>query len=103
MDPLTIIAIASLFAATAELLYVLYLILDDLLNWFRDTSKVRVSWKDDLWFDTIDKLENGNYRVIQGIIDPRTEELVKGRVIQSKKIDKRLEDAHRGKEIVIWD
>lgn len=103
MDPVTIMAIASLLAATAQVLYVLYLIFDDLLNWFRDTSKARISWKDDLWFDTMDKLENGNYRVIQGIINPKTEKLVKGVVRETKKIDKRLEDAHRGKEIVIWD
>jgi hypothetical protein len=74
-----------------------------IVKWFRSRSEIKEADKANIAFTIKQKCNNGDYKVVQGIFNKRTENIVDGLVYQSKKIDSKLDEVHANKELVIYE
>ena len=75
---------------------------NDIVNWFRERSRIKASDRQNIAFTLKKKMSDGDFTVVQGIFNDRTEQIVEGRKMVSSKIDPELESAHGGRELAIY-
>lgn len=78
----------------ASLLAVAFLTLQEIMNWFSQHYNILHKNKDNVAFTIKDKLENGNYQVVQGIFNDRTGNVIEERTIETEAIDEELKQIH---------
>ena len=100
--PLLIPILAAVGAVALAAVVVAIVMWKDILSWFQSRNALQTSDKDHVAFTLKEKLEAGKFKVIQGIFNQRTNTLVDGQALQSKKLDTELELAHRGEELVLY-
>ncbi|HYO71811.1 MAG TPA: hypothetical protein VEU33_37615 [Archangium sp.] len=97
--------IGLILAAAAALAVVILAIVyfDDIVKWFRSRNDIKTADKDNIAFTIKQKMSSGNYRVVQGIFNKETDQLVDGQVMQTNKVDDKLNEVHGNEELVIYD
>jgi len=90
-----------------SLLTIAFLTYEEIMNWFEENLDTLYSNKNYLAFTIQDNLDNGNYKVVQGVLDPRNDNIIDGRVVEAEEIDDDLLEIHEEYEdengIVIYD
>ena len=77
-----------------SLVTVAFLTLQEIMDWFSQHFNVLQKNKDNLAFSIRDKLDNGNYQIVQGIFNDRTGDVIEERNIETEEIDRELEQTH---------
>lgn len=90
-------------ASTNIVVFIAYLSIKEVINWFRNKSVIKKADKDNIAFTLQSKLESGNYKTVQGIFNIRTNDIKDGRIIESEKIDSEVKDIHTNNELVIYE
>ena len=98
--PLLPIIIAAIIGLTVVILAIIYY--DEIIRWFQSRNDIKEADKDNIAFTIKKRLETGDYKVVQGIFNKRTEDLVDGHAMQSETLDEELEQVHSGHELVIY-
>ena len=99
---LPLIAILLGLAATAAVIYLICLFWDNIVEWFRNRNNIKNSSRDNIAFTLQKKLDNGNYKTVQGIFNQNTHEMVDKQVIEHEQMDNQLAQTHRGQELVVY-
>jgi hypothetical protein len=81
---------------------------DRIIGWFRNKQDLKEEDRDNIAFTVNQALANGNYSVVQGIFNTRTNELAGlntdgGQKYEAEKIDDKLKEAHEGKDLLIYE
>jgi hypothetical protein len=97
--------IALILAAAASLTVVVLAIVyyQDIVKWFRTRNDIKEADKDNIAFTIKDLTENGDFKIVQGIFNKRTETVVDGQVIQAKDVDADLVATHGNKKLVVYE
>ena len=97
--------IVTILAAVALLAVVVVAIIyyDDIIEWFRTRNDIKEADKDNIAFTIREKIETGDYKVVQGIFNKRTNDLVEGHAMKTKKLDSEFEQIHADNELVIYE
>ncbi len=105
MDPITVslLIAASVMLAGAAVVFIAYLTYNFIVNWFRNRSAIKEQDKDNIAFTIKEAMQSGNYKVIQGIFNTRTEEFVESQVIETKELDNDLNYLHSDTKLVLYD
>ena len=103
MEPFTLIAIILGATVGLGLVVVTIIYWDDIINWFQSRNSLKAADRDNLAFTLKQKLATGDYKVVQGIFNTRTEQLLDGRVMQAKSLDYQFDREHRNKELVFYE
>lgn len=101
--PLPLFFLVAAAAATLAVVVLAILHYDKVIAWFTSRNAIKEADKDNLAVTIKTKLDNGNYKVVQGIFNTRSEKFVDGQVIHAQKIDQRLDDLHGDEELVVYD
>ncbi len=99
MDPITIIIGLKLIALVVALFLLTYQLI---LDWFQQNEELVASDIDNIGVTLKELYQTGNYKVVQGVFNTRTNTVVTGRKIQAQKIDQALDEKHRNQELVIY-
>ncbi len=99
--PLIAIIIAAAVALAVFALAILYW--DEIVGWFQSRNDIKDQDANNIAFTIKEKMATGEYNVVQGIFNKRTEEVVEGRKIRAEKLDKQTAAAHNGQDLVIYE
>jgi len=90
-----------------SLIAIAFLYYEEIMDWFEENLDTLHSNKNNLAFTITDMLDNGNYKVIQGIYNTRNDEIIEGRGVEAEEIDEELLEVHEEYEdengIVIYE
>lgn len=75
---------------------------DRILSWFQTRMRLKMENPDALGFSMQEKMSNGSYQTVYGIINPRTQQVIDCEVVRSDRVDKPIADMHRNDEMVIF-
>jgi hypothetical protein len=100
---LPLIAVIGAACAGLGLIVLVVLKWQQIVDWFRGKRKLKESDKANIAFTIKNAQETGNYNVVQGIFNTDSGEVLDGQKYQAKQISEELEDAHRGKDLVIYE
>jgi len=89
-------------AAIAAVVFVAYLFWDDFVDWFRQFSTAVESNPNLMAISVAESMQSGNYKVVQGIYNKKTEKMVDARRIVSKDIDEQLKQTHSDSKVVVY-
>jgi hypothetical protein len=104
MEPITItLIVAAAMMAGAAVVVIAYLTYNFIVNWFRNRSAIQEQDKDNIAFTIKENLQSGNYTVVQGIFNRRTEELVDSQVIETKELDNKMSEIHSENKMVLYN
>lgn len=73
-----------------------------LVQWFQKYRNTIIN-KEQLAFTLQEKLGSGQYKTVQGIFNPASQQVTDARNIESNQIDARVRDAHRNEPLVTWE
>lgn len=101
MEPISMILLGLLLGgAAATGIYIAYLTLTEVLDWFR--SRMYLMRSPDVVATTIvDLLDSGDYETVQGVFNTRTQQWVESRTVKSDRISSDLAYVHRTDRVVI--
>ncbi|ABK97806.1 hypothetical protein [Pelobacter propionicus] len=88
--------------AALALVTIAYLNWDRIVGWLQSRAQVITQGKDRVGFSLVDRLQNGNYRTVYGIINRRSGLLLDGEAVTSRTIDAQTAAEHRNGEILIY-
>jgi hypothetical protein len=74
----------------------------DIVEWFQNRTALKQADRDNIAVTLKEQLASGEYRVVQGIFNTRTEAVVDGQVLKSNKIDQQTEEVHRNNNLVVY-
>lgn len=103
VDIIKLIGLIIAAAGTITVIVVAIIHYKEIIAWFQKRNDLKVADKENIAFTLKQKLETGDYKVIQGIFNQRTEDILEGRAMQSEKLDQEFEEAHEGKELLIYE
>jgi hypothetical protein len=75
----------------------------DIKNWFQGRNDIKEADAANIAFTIKAAFESGNYKVVQGIFNTESEELVEGRAMETSRLDPKFEQVHADKELVIYE
>jgi hypothetical protein len=101
--PIPLIALILAGAAALAVVVLAIVYYDDIIAWFRARNDIKVRDKNNVAFTIKQKMDNGEYKLVQGIFNKRTEQVVDGQVVQTKMVDERLADVHGQNELVLYE
>jgi hypothetical protein len=84
------------------LVTIAYLNWDRIVGWLKSRSHLIMRDQNRVGFSLVDRLENGNYRTVYGIINRRTGLLLDGEAVVSQSIDAQTAAEHCNGEILIY-
>ncbi len=93
-----IAAVAGLALAVVAIVY-----WDDIVNWFQSRNNLKVADRDTIAFTIKEKLASGEFTVVQGIFNQRTEKILDGRKMRTKALDSQFDRAHKDQDLVIYE
>lgn len=99
MDPITIILALKLIALVVALFLLTYQLV---IDWFQEREELVESDIDNIAVTLKELYQTGNYKIVQGVFNTRTNEVVTGRKIHAQKIDQPLDEKHRDQQLVIY-
>ncbi|MCK5800064.1 MAG: hypothetical protein KAI47_22895 [Deltaproteobacteria bacterium] len=76
---------------------------DAIIDWFASRNAIKMADKANIAFTLKEKLDSGNYKVVQGIFNKRDEQIVDSRAVNSASMDKKIMHAHRHNELVLYE
>ncbi len=96
--------LAALSAASVAALFFALLYWNELVSWFRQPEVKKAQKAPNTIAFTIKQAkENGDVRIVQGIFDEQSEEVVgQARDITAEQVDEQITQAHDGKTLVIY-
>lgn len=100
--PLLIPIILKAVAALAVVMFVA-ISFDEIVQWFRSRNGIKEADKDNIAITIKQRLDNGEFRVVQGIFNKRTDALAEARVMQARQLDPAFENVHRDTELVVYE
>jgi len=100
--PLPIIALVLGTIGALGTIALLCIYWSDIVEWFQNRSALKEADRDHIAVTLKDQLASGEYRVVQGIFNTRTETVVDGQVLQSNELDEQTEAAHRDSNLVVY-
>jgi hypothetical protein len=105
MDPITIsiLVAATVFLAGAVVVFIAYLTYNFIVNWFRKRSAIKEEDKANIAFTIKETLDSGNYKLVQGIFNTSTEEIVDYQVIETEELDNDLDEIHSDNELALYN
>lgn len=104
MDPITIgIIMAAVLAISTAVVFIAYLTYNLIVNWFRNRFDIKEQDKDNIAFTIKENLESGNYKIVQGVFNTRTEEIVDSQVIETEELDNELDEIHSDLPLVVYN
>ena len=71
------------------------------LNFF--AGRQRIKNKDEVAFTLKEKLSTGNVKVVQGIFDKTSNEVVDGVEYNAKRLDNTLSNYHKNNDVVVYE
>jgi len=86
-----------------KLIVLVKLLFSRIISWFREREALVKEDADNLAFTIKQSLENGKVKFVQGIFNKKTNEIKDAEQFEAEKLDKKLEDAHRGQDLVIYN
>lgn len=93
-------AIGGLIGAAAASVYLLYR--DQLVQWFQERFLHRRKDPQEVAFSLKERLNNGEYKVVQGIFNQETEQVQDAKVWNAHELDAQLQQVHAHDELVVW-
>lgn len=92
---------AAVVAIAATVVAIVYW--DDIVNWFRNRSRLVQEDEARIAFTLQERLKNGNYKTVQGIFDTDANAVVEGRAMESRKVDETLEACHADSALIVYE
>ena len=93
-----------LAAAVGLTIFVLTMIYyHDIIEWFQSREDLVGRDKDNIAFTIKQRLKKGQYKVVQGVFNKGTDRVVTGKVMKSKKLDRKLADVHESDDLAIYN
>jgi hypothetical protein len=74
-----------------------------IIDWFRGKRTLKESDKGNIAFTIKNAQETGNFEVVQGIFNTDSEEVLDGQKYKAKELEDKLEQVHKGKDLVIYE
>lgn len=102
MDPLTIAAVIAAFKVITLVAVLFLLTYQLIIDWFQENEALVQSDIDNIAITLKELYQAGNYRIVQGVFNTRTNEVVTGRKIHSQRIDQALDEKHQDHQLVIY-
>ncbi|GIM91711.1 hypothetical protein [Paractinoplanes toevensis] len=99
--PIIFAILAAVAAVTAVIVAIIYY--DEVIDWFRNRNSLKESDRDAVGITVKQRLEDGNYNLVQGIFNKREDRLMDARVVKTKAFDEKLENLHRYDDLVIYE
>ena len=76
--------------------------IDSIIDWFREQLGHRHS-SNRLAVTVLQSLKKGDYQVVQGIFNSKTQQYESQRVVEAGQIDQRFVAAHNEQGIAVWE
>lgn len=109
-DPITIAIIIKALAAwgataavVSTVIYIAYLTLNEILNWFHSHRHLSASDRNLVGVTIKEAMQNGKYSIVQGVFNKGTNKMVESRRINADRIDDALARKHTYQKRVIYD
>jgi hypothetical protein len=105
-DPITIAILLKIFgviAGTAAVASIVILTIDEILNWFKNHRNLAVSDFNNVGVTIKEAMHNGNFVVVQGVFNKRTNSMVASRKIEAKQLDSELMRRHSRERVVEYN
>lgn len=99
-DPISIAIALKVVTLIIALLIITYQLI---LDWFQENEELVDSDMDNIAVTVKELFATGNYAVVQGVFNTRTDRVVAGRKLQAKKVDNQVEALHRDKVLVVYN
>lgn len=103
LETLFWISIITAGAVGLGIVVITYLVIKEVVDWFRSKSRLKQADKKNIAFTLVDKIRKGEYKTVQGIFNTRKNKVEEGRVIKSEAVDSEIENLHRDNELVIYE
>ena len=103
--PFPVIVIMSLKALAAYIVVgaiIALLTYPMIVNWFRERTALKLQDRKNIAFTLQQRVNNGNFKTVQGIFNTQSNNLLDSKGYQSKEIDSELAGIHRGEEVVVY-
>jgi hypothetical protein len=100
IDPISIAIAFKVIALIIALLLITYQLI---LDWFQENEELVNSDADNIGVTVKELFDAGNYTLVQGVFNTRTDKVVAGRKLQSKKVDDQVAALHRDKVLVVYN
>lgn len=99
--PLLLVGLAALVLTAIAVTVLKW---DTVIEWFTGyKKKVSLQDKNDLGFTTAKKMENGEYKVVQGVFNQKTNKVKDATAYEAKELDKEMSKFHEKDELVIYE
>ena len=98
MEPISIIVWLLLGAGIAS---VVVLTMKEVLDWFRARNRLLQSDRANVAKTIVESLNNGNYKVVQGVFNTRSSRMLESRTLEAAHLDSELARLHNGRREVI--
>jgi hypothetical protein len=104
MAAMTVLILAALASFPfVALIVVLILKWKDIIQWFRNRHQLKESDKANIAFTLNERLASGKYKVVRGIFNKRTSEILDAEQHQANELDEKLAEAHRDEDLVLYE
>lgn len=100
MGLITLLLLGLGLLGGATVLSVVLLTLTEIYDWFRVHTTLIKADKDHCAITIKQSLESGQYRVVQGVLNRRTQTLAAQRIIDANELDTELQRMHRHHQTV---
>ena len=101
--PIPLIPIIIAAAASIAVMVVVIVTWAEIIDWFQSRNDIKEKDKENIAFTIKERLKSGDFKIVQGIFNKRTDDIVDGRAMQTKELDKELAKHHERNELVIYD
>jgi hypothetical protein len=98
----TIAAEIVFWAITAVTLWLAAIGWNTVVGWFREHETLVAEDLERVGFTLQRELANGNYEVVQGVFDRRTDKVMAGRKMVSPHLDEKLREVHRHRQLAVY-
>ncbi len=94
----------ALIGAAAVLVAIKIIILTfrEIVAWFQSRQELVTSDKDNIAVTFKTKLESGNFKIVQGIFNKRTNETIDVKLIECSSTDEELTEIHKNSELAVY-
>ena len=101
--PLPLIALILAAAAALAVIVLAIIYYDDIIAWFKARNDIKLADKENIAFTIKEKLASGDFKVVQGIFNKRSESIVDGQAMQTKELDAEFDAVHESNDLVLYE
>ncbi|SRR5258708_3146043 len=105
-DPITIALILKAIAVITggvAIASIVILTIDEILKWFKSYRNLALTDINIVGTTIKEAMHNGNYIIVQGVFNKRSQKMVASRKIEAKQLDSELMRRHSSERVVIYD